>query len=395
MRAYFLDLHIHIGRTREGAPVKITAGRDLTFFEIIREAAERKGIEIIGIIDAHSPPVLDEMEDYVRQGVLTALPGGGYGYEGRHGRRTTLLLGAEVETSGPSGGAAHFGIWMRDIAAMREFAGWLGTKVRNPVLSSQRARVSSFELQQVCTELEGMFIINHAFTPHKSVLGNCVPRLSDMVDLRHLTALELGLSADSDMADRFSELAGVTFVSNSDAHSLGKIGREYNQVLLEEPSFDEVKRALLRQDGRAVIANYGLEPKLGKYHRTFCLSCDAVLDLVDVEGRSCSFCAGTKLVRGVFDRIRMIADREEPLHPQHRPPYHYQIPLDFIPKVGKRTIDKLLDHFGTEMNVLHEAEEEQIADVVGAKIAHDIVRARAGLLPIAVGGGGIYGRIIT
>jgi uncharacterized protein (TIGR00375 family) len=387
---YFLDLHIHIGRTRDNRPVKITAGKELTFFEIIREAAERKGIQIIGIIDAVSPPVLDEIEDFVRDGVMRELPGGGYDYEGK----TTLLLGAEVETSGPHGGAAHFGVWMRDIRTMREFSNWLAERVTNPVLSSQRARCTSFELQQKCTELGGLFIINHAFTPHKSVLGNCVSRVSDMVELEHLTALELGLSSDSDLADRFSELANITFVSNSDAHSLAKIGREYNKVRVAEPTFDEVKKALLRLEGRAIVANYGLEPTLGKYHRTFCVACDAILDLEDIQHAKCPKCSSKKIVKGVFDRILTIADRAEPIHPAHRPPYHYQIPLEFIPKVGKRTIDKLLDHFGTEMNVLHVAHEEHIADVVGAKIAHDIVRARRGELPISVGGGGIYGKIL-
>ncbi|PWK14519.1 endonuclease Q family protein [Tumebacillus permanentifrigoris] len=391
LHEFFLDLHIHIGRTQGNQPVKITASRDLTFFEIIREAGERKGIEIIGIIDAVSPPVLQEIEQFVADGVLTELAGGGYDYEGK----TTLLLGAEVETSGPQGGAAHFGVWMRDIATMRIFSDWLGERVTNRVLSSQRARCTSFELQQKCTELGGLFIINHVFTPHKSVLGNCVSRVSEMVDLKHLTAIELGLSSDSELADLFSEHHDITFVSNSDAHSLAKIGREYNKVRLAAPTFDEVKKALLRTEGRAVTANYGLEPKLGKYHRTFCAACDTVLDTERIESLQCPACGSKKIVRGVHDRILSIADRQEPVHPPHRPPYHYQIPLDFIPKVGKRTIDKLLDHFGTEMNVLHRATEEQIAEVVGARIAHDIARARRGELPISVGGGGIYGKILT
>ncbi|MGZ4123558.1 MAG: TIGR00375 family protein, partial [Tumebacillaceae bacterium] len=151
---------------------------------------------------------------------------------------------------------------------------------------------------------------------------------------------------------------------------------------------------LLREDGRGVIANYGLEPKLGKYHRTFCLACDAILDLATIQSDQCPECGSKKLVRGVLDRIQSIADRNTPVHPAFRPPYYYQIPLEFIPKVGGRTINKLLDHFGTEMNVLHTATEEQIAEVVGAKIAHDIARARRGELPISVGGGGTYGKIV-
>lgn len=391
LRDFYLDLHIHIGRTRDGRPVKITAAKNLTFYEIIREAAERKGIEIIGIIDAVSPPVLAEIEEQVRLGVLTELPGGGYDFQGK----TTLLLGAEVETAGPAGGAAHFGVWMPDLSAMREFSNWLAQRVTNPVLSSQRARCTSFELQAKCVELAGIFVINHAFTPHKGVLGNCVPRVSEMVELKDLTALELGLSADADMADLLSELQEVTFISNSDAHSLPKIGREYNRVRLAEPTFAEVKKALLRQEGRCVVANYGLQPTLGKYHRTYCLACEQVIDTASTHHLHCPACGGNKIVRGVFDRIRSIADRQEPVHPAHRAPYHYQIPLEFIPKVGKRTLDRLLDHFGTEMNVLHVSTEEQLREVVGAKIAHDIALARIGQLPIGTGGGGIYGKILS
>jgi PHP family Zn ribbon phosphoesterase len=120
-----------------------------------------------------------------------------------------------------------------------------------------------------------------------------------------------------------------------------------------------------------------------------------VLDAAVLASDQCPECGSKKVVRGVLDRIMTIADREQPVHPPHRPPYFYQIPLEFIPKVGKKTIDKLLDYFGTEMNVLHLATEEQIAESVGAKIAHDIVRARRGELPISVGGGGIYGKILT
>jgi uncharacterized protein (TIGR00375 family) len=388
MNEYFLDLHIHIGRTKGGQAVKITASRDLTLFSIIREAAERKGIDIIGIIDASSPPVLEEFRELVEDGELIPLEGGGLSYQGK----VTILLGAEVETAGPSGGTAHFGIWMPDLKRMGEFSRWLADRVTNPVLSSQRANTSASELQRVATDFGGMFIINHAFTPHKSVYGNCVSSAREMLDLSRVTALELGLSSDSDLADLFSELQDITFVSNSDAHSLAKIGREYNKILVRSPSFEEVKKSLLRQEGRCVTANYGLTPTLGKYHRTYCLPCKQIVtDPPPVI--HCPRCGSTHVVLGVIDRIYSIADRNKPVHPLHRPPYYYQVPLEFIPKIGKRTIDKLLAEFGTEMNILHRANEDDLARIVGEKIANDIVLARTGRLPLVTGGGGKYGRV--
>ncbi|BCJ85833.1 endonuclease Q family protein [Effusibacillus dendaii] len=389
MNRYFLDLHIHIGRTLGDQAVKITASRDLRFFNIVREAADRKGIDIVGIIDAVSPPVLSEIRDLITAGELVPLPGGGLSYQ----NKTTVLLGAEVETTGPHGGAAHFGIWMADVPAMQEFSDWLAMLITNPVLSSQRARCSALQLQEKVSELNGLFIVNHAFTPHKSVYGNCVNRLSEMLDVSKITALELGLSADSQLADLFSEHDNLTYVSNSDAHSLAKIGREYNRIETAGCSFTDVKQALLRQDGHRVIANYGLAPKLGKYHRTYCLHCEEVVQ-AEPPVFICPMCGGKRVVQGVIDRVTAIADRTVSKSPVHRPPYHYQVPLEFIPGIGKKMMDRLLAVFGTEMNILHQATEQQLRETAGERIARDIVLARTGQLELSAGGGGKYGKAL-
>ena len=51
-RSFYADFHIHIGRTESGRPVKISGSRNLTFFNIVREAAERKGMDMIRLIDS-------------------------------------------------------------------------------------------------------------------------------------------------------------------------------------------------------------------------------------------------------------------------------------------------------------------------------------------------------
>ena len=75
------------------------------------------------------------------------------------------------------------------------------------------------------------------------------------------------------MADQIKELHDYTFVTNSDAHSLAKIAREYQVIAMKEPTFLELKKALKNEDGRKIIANYGLDPLLGKYHKTVCAEC--------------------------------------------------------------------------------------------------------------------------
>src|SRR5699024_1854280 len=104
-------------------------------------------------------------------------------------------------------------------------------------------------------------------------------------------------------------------------------------------------------------------PKLGKYHRTFCLKCNK-----KVEGElpitKCSLDANHRIVMGVKDRLKIIGDRDIDCH-DIRPEYHYQVPLEFLPGVGPKTIDKLIDAFGTEMDILHSADYHNIANVVG------------------------------
>ena len=189
-----------------------------------------------------------------------------------------------------------------------------------------------------------------------------------------------------------SELEDRTFITNSDAHSLPKIAREYNKMLLENISFKEIKKALKNEDGRKVISNYGLDPKLGKYHRTFCENCGESIE-AKPPVRLCDKCNGENITMGVYDRIVEIRDKEETISPENRPPYIYQVPLTFIPGLGAKTIDKLLDTFETEMNILHKLSFDDIEAVVGEKNANNIIRAREGKMNIHAGGGGVYGKV--
>ena len=77
-----------------------------------------------------------------------------------------------------------------------------------------------------------------------------------------------------------------------------------------------------------------------------------------------------------------------------RPEYIYQIPLTFIPGLGGKTIEKLLDAFDTEMNILHKLSYDDIEAVVGTKLADNIEAARTGKMKINAGGGGVYGKVV-
>ena len=394
MYEVFADLHVHIGRSENGKPIKITAARSLNFANIAKECAERKGINIVGIIDCASPYVIEDIENFLKTGDAYELEDGGIIYKDK----VCILLGSEVETSekGRNGkcGAAHNVCFFPHLSDIKGFSNERSKHIKNITLSTQRSNVSGYELIDIVEKYNGILIPAHIFTPFKSYYGNCTDRLKDIFKEKYdkIFAVELGLSSDTYLADMISELEDKTFVTNSDAHSLPKIAREYNKMLVNDISFKEVVKALKNEDGRKILANYGLDPKLGKYHRTHCDNCDSTIETKEpVE--ICPKCGSDKVTFGVFDRIELIKDKETTQSPANRPPYIYQIPLTFIPGVGGKTIEKLLDNFETEMNILHKLSEDDIESVVGEKVAKNIVNAREGKMKVEAGGGGNYGKV--
>ena len=394
MKEIFADLHVHIGRSENGKPIKITAARSLNFANIAKECEERKGIQVVGIIDCASPYVIEDIEKFLKTGEAYEIKDGGIIYKDK----VCILLGSEVETCDMSRdgkkGAAHnicFFPYLKDI---KGFSKELSQHLKNITLSTQRTDLTGYELLKIVQKYNGILIPAHIFTPFKSYYGNCVDRIKDVFKEKYdeVFAVELGLSSDTFLADQISELEGKTFVTNSDAHSLPKIAREYNKLQVEDISFKEVVKALKGEDGRKVVANYGLDPKLGKYHRTFCDACNSVIETKQPV-YECPNCGSKKVTFGVFDRIELIKDKKETKSPKNRPPYIYQIPLGFIPGVGDKYITKLLDVFDTEMNILHKVSKDDIEAVVGEKIAEKIINAREGNVTIASGGGGVYGKV--
>lgn len=394
MYEIFADLHVHIGRSETGKPIKITAARSLNFANIAKECADRKGISVVGIIDCASPYVIEDIEKFLRTGDAYELEDGGIIYKDK----VCILLGSEVETSekGRNGkcGAAHNVCFFPHLSDIKGFSKEMSTHIKNITLSTQRSNVSGYELIDIVEKYNGILIPAHIFTPFKSYYGNCTDRLKDIFKEKYdkIFAVELGLSSDTFLADMISELENKTFVTNSDAHSLPKIAREYNKMLVEDISFKEVVKALRNEEGRKIVSNYGLDPKLGKYHRTHCDNCDSTIETKEpVE--ICPKCGSDKVTFGVFDRIELIKDKEKTKSPANRPPYIYQIPLNFIPGVGGKTIEKLLSTFETEMNILHKLSEDDIEAVVGEKVAKNIVNAREGKAKVESGGGGNYGKV--
>ena len=394
MYEIFADLHVHIGRSEKNKPIKITAARSLNFANIAKECNERKGIDIVGIIDCASPYVIEDIENFLKTGDAYEIEDGGIIYK----NKICIILGSEIETSekGLNGqcGSAHNLCYFPHLSDIKAFSDEMRKHIKNITLSSQRADISAYELIDIVQKYNGILIPAHCFTPHKSFYGNCTDRLEKVFKEKYdsVPAIELGLSSDTFMADMISELENKTFLTNSDAHSLPKIAREYNKILVKDISFKEFVKALKNEDGRKFISNYGLDPKLGKYNRTYCETCGKVI-AGEAPVFKCDICDSKNITMGVYDRIQVIRDKNKSISPETRPQYIYQVPLGFIPGLGPKTIEKLLETFGTEMNVLHKASCDDIEAVIGRQNAEKIIAARSGKLNINAGGGGIYGKI--
>ena len=195
------------------------------------------------------------------------------------------------------------------------------------------------------------------------------------------------------MADLLPELSDKSFLSNSDAHSLPKIAREYNIFELEALNYNSVFKALKREGSQRIKKNYGLNPELGKYHRSHCEDCDIIFSGAEAVLK-CPKCGSDKVVVGVKDRIFDIAAEQNPKHPAHRPEYIYQVPLLDIPGIGKKTAAKLFEECGTEMDVIHNLSLKKLEKCMSSRIFNKIKKARQQDFEFKSGGGGTYGKVI-
>ena len=180
MYEIFADLHVHIGRSETGKPVKITGARSLNFANIAKECAEKKGINVVGIIDCASPYVIEDIERFLQTGDAYELKDGGIIYKDK----VCILLGSEVETTeiGRNGkqGSAHnvcFFPYLKDIKA---FSNEMSKHIKNITLSTQRSDVSGYELIDMVEKYDGIFIPGHIFTPQIGDYVNFVDRLQDV-----------------------------------------------------------------------------------------------------------------------------------------------------------------------------------------------------------------------
>jgi uncharacterized protein (TIGR00375 family) len=285
-----------------------------------------------------------------------------------------------------------------NIEIAREISNKLVSKNKD-IDGRPRVKMEGGEIKDLAQDYGCLFGPAHAFTPWTGMYKK-FDSIYDCYDGKP-DFLELGLSADTDMADTVKELQNIPFLSNSDAHSPWphRLGREFNQIEMKDISFSAIKHAIKHKD---IKANYGLIANLGKYHMTACTKCHKLINpLIAKENKMKCYCGG-KIKKGVDFRITEIANWDKPHHPNHRPQYIHLMPLAEIISmiyekgVTTKTVQNkwktFITEFKDEIDILIKQDIEQIAKI-DEQIAVAIEAFRKKKIHITPGGGGKYGEI--
>ncbi|WP_292391293.1 TIGR00375 family protein [Methanosarcina sp. UBA5] len=376
------DLHLH-------SKYSMASSRKMELPTIAREAS-KKGMELIGTADCTHPKWLEEIK---RVSVSN---------EEIHIDEIYFIPTTEIEDIK----RVHHLLILPSISKAEELAERIAPFGNLEADGRPSVRLDGSEIAEIAKDLGALIGPCHAFTPWTALYGyhdSLKSCYGDMTD--YISFLELGLSADSDYADRIENLHRLTFLSNSDAHSpsTNKLAREFTQFDVPELTFDGLKKAILRQQGYKATLNVGFFPEEGKYNRSACIKCFTQYPLPEaVENKwRCPICGGV-IKKGVFDRVNELADFKEPEHPDYRPPYLHLIPLAEIIQMalghasvqtkGVQTAwNKLIERFGNEVKALIYSEPEDLKVVGDDRIVNAILAFRKGDVIIHPGGGGQYG----
>ena len=402
---YIADLHIHSRYSR-------ATSRDCTP-EHLDLWARRKGIGLLGTGDFTHPAWRQELAEKLTptgDGLLTLKDGYRLAEFDTGAAAPRFVISGEISSIYKKNGKVrkvHSVILLPGL----EEAELLSRKLETignihsdgrPILG-----LDCHDLLEITLELcpNAIFIPAHIWTPHFSLFGafsgfdtieECFEDLTP-----YIHALETGLSSDPAMNRRWSALDRFQLVSNSDAHSPAKLGREAN-LLDAEVSYDGLIAAIQRGEGLKGTVEFF--PEEGKYHYDGHRKCHLCLSPREAEacGNICPLC-GRKLTTGVSHRIEQLADREEGFQLAGDKPFESLVPLPEVIAASlgvsaasvrvRRQYDEILAKLGPEFPILRELPIEEIRRGVGPLVAEGIRRLREGRVAWNPGYDGEYGTV--
>lgn len=400
------DLHVHSCYSR-------ATSRDMAP-EVIWKWAQHKGIKVVGTGDFTHPKWFQELSTKLE-------PAGNGLYRLKREYETGdvidsceaevyFLPSAEISCIYKKNGKTrkvHCLVLVPDLTSTANLASVLGRigNIRSdgrPILGLDAKR-----LLEIAHDIspESLFIPAHVWTPHFSVFGaasgfdsldECFEELSPTIP-----ALETGLSSDPRMNRRLSSLDRLTLISNSDAHSPQKLGREAN-IFDTDLSYQGIADAIRTREG--FLGTIEFFPEEGKYHYDGHRACNVCCSPSETIAHTylCPVC-NRRLTVGVMHRIETLADRREGIQPPDEPGFSSAVPLMEILSgaykagVGSKGVQdryrNLLAALGNELDVLLSTPTEEIAAAGFPFVAEAIARMRTGRVRIRPGYDGEYGKI--
>lgn len=406
---FIADLHIH-------SSYSIATSRDISP-ETLYKWAQLKGVKVLATGDFTHPSWLSELKEK-----LEPLGNGLFRLKKKYREidgdvpdsckgEVYFLLSSEISCIYKKGGKVrkvHNLVYMPGFEEAERINSKLG-KIGNlkgdgrPILG-----LDSKELLRMALDVspDAILVPAHAWTPHFSVFGSgsgfgsldeCFEELTP-----HIYAIETGLSSNPLMNWRLSALDNITLISNSDAHSPQKIGREAN-IFDTDISYQGIMESIRSRKG--FLGTIEFFPEEGKYHFDGHRGCKVRLSPAETAKTNglCPSC-GKKATIGVMHRVEVLADRKEGERSGGVLPYHSLISLKGLlsavldigegSKKVEREYMKVLEVLGPELNVLMNTPISEI-EAVNSPLAQAISDMREGKVLIEPGYDGEFGKIMV
>ena len=395
---FIADFHLHSKFSR-------ATSKDMEV-ETLARWGKKKGISLLGTGDFTHPTYFVELRSKL-------VPLGNGLFELKKGEKgVEFILTTEVSNIYTQGGKVRrihnliFAPSFEVVEAIRSKLGNLGK------LSSDGRPIFSFTAKELVKmildiSVDCLIIPAHAWTPWFSIFGansgfdsieECFGELSS-----YIYAIETGLSSDPEMNWRLSALDRITLLSNSDAHSPSRLGREANAFACAL-DYKEIIETIRKRDRKKFLFTIEFFPEEGKYHYDGHRRCGVIFSPSQTKANKylCPSCH-KKLTVGVIHRVEELSDRPEGFIPKNAIPSIHLIPLEEViaealgVRVGTKAVeseyDRLIERGGSEFKILLDATPDELASFVPAKILEGIIHMRQGKVSIIPGHDGVYGKI--
>ncbi len=415
---FITDFHIHSKYSRATSPK--------TDLENLDKWAKIKGIQVLGTGDFTHPEWFKELKEK-----LEPVEDGLFKLKSTRTvlvETTRFVLTSEISCIYSKGGRVrkvHIIVFAPSFEVVEKIntqLGWIGNLKSDgrPILG-----LDSKELAKIVLNIskDCLIVPAHCMTPWFGIFGSksgfdsieeCFENYS-----KYIYAIESGLSADPAMLWRIPDGRNLTIISNSDAHSPAKLGREANVFEGDELSYNSIINAIKNERGRispiigrspsspgslSLIYTIEFHPEEGKYHYDGHRNCGISLSPLESKkyNNICPHC-GKPLTIGVLNRVEELADKPEGFRPEGAIPFKSLVPLEEIiaESLGCNTGTKrveaeyknLIEKFGQEFKILLDISKTDLESATLSEIAEGIMRVREGKVYVEPGFDGVFGKV--